>query len=773
MKKIKDIKTNLNKSIDISKIWKLRKIEVFPLKNNILYDIRKIFKKTINISSYKYIKIFKNNTKNFDGVIQNKKLRKNNYLDPFLITEEKKKFFKENQTIFDKKSSFFPKNKAKSQNNKKYITSNIFDEKNLQNNTKKSYFWYKITTSQKDYHSNKGLLPFVHKKRFSIFWYKYFKSKKLKYLSIFLILIISLYLINWYIIKYLVYSWYTNLIYIKNNSSDIKNIQKKLKKSKYQFLISSVLFKPFLIIPNQNIKNLYFAIKWWQDVVLLLDNLLSYYNNLLSEIEKQWIENIFLTNFLRDYKWSFYDIANILSNIIHNYEKIWDIKLQKNNIQNIELEKKFIQSKKILKLSYNLIVTLKRNFEIFLDILWSGEERKYLILFQNNDEIRPTWWFIWSLWIVSVYGGKIKNIELDDIYSYEWDINKVYKNKILAPKWLNKITKTLSLRDANYKIDFSDSSKEIKFFTDKINKKIDWIIYVNQSIILDLLKVTGDIYIDFESNQKIFKERIWEDNFSSVISTLVEAKTFKVWTLWTPKKILFDFSKIFLQKLKEQKKYLSYIEVILDNIISRDIVITSFHPKENSLLWKLWLRWDISFLKTLDYAYPVFTSIWWWKTDRYYKRQYKKIVNINEDCSIDTTLEIKWSHLFSKKQEDIIIDLMDRYNIRDKNILFIQWKANNKSYVRVLLPKDAIIKKNKDITISEYKNHKLVEFYTETRRFNTSSNTIEYSIKNESCDDYNFALYKQAWIKNYDIEVIKNWVSSKGNWIWEDYLYNH
>jgi hypothetical protein len=60
------------------------------------------------------------------------------------------------------------------------------------------------------------------------------------------------------------------------------------------------------------------------------------------------------------------------------------------------------------------------------------------------------------------------------------------------------------------------------------------------------------------------------------------------------------------------------------------------------------------------------------------------------------------------------------------------------------LPKDAIIKKNKDITISEYKNHKLVEFYTETRRFNTSSNTIEYSIKNESCDDYNFALYKQA-----------------------------
>jgi hypothetical protein len=40
-----------------------------------------------------------------------------------------------------------------------------------------------------------------------------------------------------------------------------------------------------------------------------------------------------------------------------------------------------------------------------------------------------------------------------------------------------------------------------------------------------------------------------------IISTLVEAKIFKVGTLGTPKQILFDFSELFLAKIKEKKDY--------------------------------------------------------------------------------------------------------------------------------------------------------------------------------------------------------------------------
>jgi hypothetical protein len=261
-------------------------------------------------------------------------------------------------------------------------------------------------------------------------------------------------------------------------------------------------------------------------------------------------------------------------------------------------------------------------------------------------------------------------------------------------------------------------------------------------------------------------------NFSEVISTLVEAKTFKVWTLWTPKKILFDFSEILFSKLKEEKKYSQYAKVLIDNISSRDIVVNSFHPEENSLLWKLWLSGDINYSETLDYTYPVYTSIWWWKTDRYYKREYRKIVNTNLDCSIDTRLEITWFHLFTQRKEDQILKLINKYNVVDKNVLFIQWKADNKSYVRILLPKEAIIKDTKYIDIFQLENHKLVEFYTTTRRLEKVFHTIEYTLPNWSCKDYDFTLYKQPGIRTYDIEIEKDGIMTKKYWMEEDYYYN-
>jgi hypothetical protein len=43
------------------------------------------------------------------------------------------------------------------------------------------------------------------------------------------------------------------------------------------------------------------------------------------------------------------------------------------------------------------------------------------------------------------------------------------------------------LRDANYYHEFKDSANNIKYFLDKIDYKIDGIIFINQNVILDLL----------------------------------------------------------------------------------------------------------------------------------------------------------------------------------------------------------------------------------------------------------------------------------------------
>ena len=184
------------------------------------------------------------------------------------------------------------------------------------------------------------------------------------------------------------------------------------------------------------------------------------------------------------------------------------------------------------------------------------------------------------------------------------------------------------------------------------------------------------------------------------------------------------------------------------------------------------MNWIINYNKTIDFNYPVFTSISWNKSDRYIKRKYKKNVTINTDCSIDTKLEIVQSHYFTKDEEVKVNDLLTKYNVENKDhILNIQWRWENKQFLRVFLPKNAIVQIEPWMEIKEFDNYLSVELFTNTRRLETINNTIEYTIENKDCREYNYKLYKQPWIRSYDIESDINWENFKFEWVEEDYYY--
>ena len=496
MNNFKDIRDNLEKNIDIGKNYKPRKIKFSWVIKKTINDIRKNLKSTLDISTFKYVRVFKNNTKNYDSLLSDKRLKDINIV-------ETKWFFK------------------------RLTRKNIFTRRKL------------------------------------------LSKNFLRRSTYFLIAFILVFVISSWFAKVFIDSWYKRLLSLTQSSWDLMEIRKTLKKARFDFVMSSFLFKPLLLIPNDNIKNGNYIIKGGKDLVVLWDELLSYYNYILFLIEREWIDSFSITDTLKSSKLKLYDFSTLLSKVIYSYDKIWDL-------WDMELQRKFIKWKEFLQYTYNQLTLLNRNFDTFLNILWNNEERKYLILLQNNDEIRPTWGFIWSIWIMKVFNWKIVDLDFQDTYAYEWEINKEYTEKIEAPRGIDKITETLWFRDSNYKISFSESTKQIKFFTDKIDNELDGIIYLNQSIVLDLLSITWDLEVNFDENINNSIEKIGESNFSEVISTLVEAKAFKVWTLWTPKRILFDFWEVLFGELKKQKKYPDYLKVFLDNIASRDIVINLF-----------------------------------------------------------------------------------------------------------------------------------------------------------------------------------------------------
>ena len=701
--KLNDIFKWLDKKIDLSNIFHAKKISIKHNYKKWTNDIQQNLD-NLDIRTNIYIKIQKNKTDIFDNFIKNKKLAKN--------------------INISNKLNIFELQKRKLEN---------------------------IILSLK-----KKLKKRKKKKNISIY-----KNKIIKISYILLFIIIFLW-INSYIVQNRIKSWYEKIISIKNNSWDLEYIKKTINNAKFDFIIADIFIKPLQLIPNQNIKNWYYLLKWWKNLTNLLDSWIQSYESINKLIiNKWWIQNIEITNLLKNFQWDFNNLNNLLYKVILSYNNI-------KSLWNKDLDNKLNNIKNKLISFYKISNTIDKNYSDFLALLWDKKEKKYLVLFQNNDEIRPTWWFIWSLATIWIYKWKIKYFNKEDVYAYEWEINKVYKNKKPAPEWLNKITKTFWLRDANYFINFDNSSKSINFFLEKIWKKVDWIIYLNQNLLLDFLKLTWPIKFSD------IWETIDENNFSLIISTLVEAQSFKVWTLWTPKKILFDFANIFIDKLLTEKKYFSYLDIILKNFKTRDLVIYSFNSNENNLLWKLWLNWRINYWETLDFNYPVYTSIWWNKSDRYIKIKYKKYFNINPDCSIDTKLEIYRSHFFSKFEEKKVNELLDKHPIKDKtrkDIINIQWRWVNKEYVRVVLPKNIIIKPKKGIKIHNFKNTTVVDFYMNTRVWETVNFIISYKILNKSCESYSFKLYKQPWIRNYELYLI-NWNKTiYNNIIYSDFNY--
>lgn len=610
------------------------------------------------------------------------------------------------------------------------------------------------------FYFDSAINPF--KKRYMI--YKINKPKKVfrfKKYSLFIIFILFFFLTSKILIENLVTSWYQNILNLKEDFWNNTKVLSDIKQAKVSFFFADILVKPFTFLPNDNVKNVVYIVDWWKDLSKLAWKVYDLYTKTNLFIDsKWWLENIYFTNLLVNIRDNYEEIYFLLYKSLYNYSKVWDL-------WNPYLNEKLTFTKEKLRTWLLLLETINKNYDTMLDILWARSEKKYLVIFQNNDEIRATGWFMWSTALITISNWKISKIENSDIYALEWLINKVYTDKEKAPEWLNTITWTFGLRDANYYPLFSDSSSKIKFFLDKIDYKIDWIVYINQNVILDLLDK-----IDWVDS-KVLNQKITSDNFSLILSTLVEAKVFKVWTLWSPKQVLFDFASEFKEKLLEKKDYYAYVKVILEHIKNRDLVFYSFDSEQNSLLWKLWINWELNINSTFDFNYPVYISIWWNKTDRYVEYRYDKYVSkIEWSCDYETKLDIYKSHHFSKFEDQKVNELLDNYWVANKtDILNIQWRWINKSFTRILLPKNAIVSEKKWQKVYEMENYKIVELYINTEKLETSLNSISYVLENPNCSDYTYKFFKQPGIKKYNINFDIFSKKDKYNSIKSDFIY--
>lgn len=606
-------------------------------------------------------------------------------------------------------------------------------------------------------------------KIFFYYWEKFLKNMRKKLSDIyhnprsllpFFIFLLLFYFSFWYfIIQNRVNAWFQKIISLKDSPFRIDNLQKVASSSARDFQIAYFFFFPYFLIPSEQVDNAEHIINWGLGITKTMKDFYRLYQSSEKFINKKWIKEIMFSQLLENIHPSFSKIIQDWERVLKQFEEV-------KNLSNKDIQKKIEEQVKNLTIVMQIAKKFDSNYMTFLDILGHSQERNYLIIFQNSDEIRPTWWFMGSMGIASLFRGKLKSFEKNDVYAYEWNLKRQYLEKEIAPEWIDKITETFGLRDSNYFIDTKESAEKIKFFMEKWGYKIDGIVFLNQNIVLEFLDTIK--WVDYKN----LWEKITSDNFSEIMSLLVESKVRKEWNLGSPKQALFDFIDDFSKKLVEEKKYKDYLSIIGKNIKKRELIFYSFHQKENDFLHLFELDGNITYPTSLDFAYPIFTSISGNKSDRYIKRNFEKEIKINENCSIDTKMTIIQRHSFTKGNEDFLKYVMNKYEIQNQDyLLWIQGKWPNYQYIRVVLPWNSIIKEKKDINISEQQGKKIVSFYTQTQVWEETSFDIDYSLQNTECKNYDFIFLKQAGIKEYDIKIHTNkgWIEKKG--VKEDFVY--
>lgn len=269
-------------------------------------------------------------------------------------------------------------------------------------------------------------------------------------------------------------------------------------------------------------------------------------------------------------------------------------------------------------------------------LLGKDSEKNYLLVFQNNNEIRPTGGFIGSFAEARIKDGKFEKLDLPGAGSYQ--LQGSLKVALQPPAPLQLLKAKWEFQDANWFADYPTSAKKIAWFYAKSGgPSVDGVIALNTNLILDFLKITGPI----EMPQ--YKKIITADNFIAEIQKQVEIDYDK--TQNKPKQILADLMPLVLEKIMNEKNnFVPFILALNKNLNQKNLLVYLEDQKlEKEIIAQGW-GGEIKDNKTGDYLAVVNTNIAGGKTDGVILQTVEQKTVIGLDGTVINTVKVKRTH---------------------------------------------------------------------------------------------------------------------------------
>lgn len=318
-----------------------------------------------------------------------------------------------------------------------------------------------------------------------------------------------------------------------------------------------------------------------------------------------------------------------------------------------------------------------------LKLLGDKVPHSFLILFQNNHELRAGGGFLGSYMLLDMNDGKISKMDTIDVYQTDGQLVDV----VPAPPGIDKVADRLYMRDANYSPDFPTTARQVMWFLEHSRgPSVDTVIAIDQTVAEAMLEWTGPL------NLENFPYAIRADNFNDLVSYFVEAKLSET---QTPKQILIDLMPVFKEKLLSMNNVSSLAGVMEKLITGRHIQVYSSDPDIQALAQRF--NADSSIIAPrdgVDYLSVVTTSIGGNKSDAYIHTTLDHQSAIESNGTITDELTISKTHTWKESDFAYWKKLMSRYGkgkLSEDTLRFIQGAGDNVDYLRVYVPRGSTL----------------------------------------------------------------------------------
>jgi hypothetical protein len=295
--------------------------------------------------------------------------------------------------------------------------------------------------------------------------------------------------------------------------------------------------------------------------------------------------------------------------------------------------------------SSDLDLILSKNIDLIQKLnLFLGEkmDKRYLLVFEDNAEMRASGGFVGSYALLDLGQGKIKNIEAPQGGSY--DTKGAMNAYIIPPQPMTLINPRWYFWDSNWWPDWEKSAQKMEWFYENSGgPTTDGIIAFTPTVLQRLLAITGPIDMTDVNGMTMTSDNLWT-NMRAAIETEKTADAKLPYDLAEnkPKKVIGQLMQKLMAQIPERldrDKFMAILSSIQQDLNEKQILI---YLQDSDLQSEVEARnWAGKIKDTdKDYLEVVDTNIAGGKSDRFMTENIDQRAEVQADGTIIDTVKI-------------------------------------------------------------------------------------------------------------------------------------